>query len=50
MPGGVAAVFHMVAGFAAWVGLFFCCVGFLLTAALYCLSIAVLYRDFFMIK
>jgi hypothetical protein len=45
-----ATVFHLVAGFAAWLGLFFCCVGFLFTAPLYCLSISVLYRDFFMIR
>jgi hypothetical protein len=46
----VAAVFHAVAGFVAWVGVCFCGVGFLLTAPLYCMSIAVLYRDFFMMK
>jgi hypothetical protein len=46
----VAALFHATAGFAAWVGLCFCGVGFLLTAPLYCMSIAVLYRDFFMSK
>jgi hypothetical protein len=46
----VAAVFHMAAVFFAWVGLCFCGVGFLLTAPLYVMSIAVLYRDFFMIK
>ena len=40
----------MAAGFAAWLGLCFCGVGFLVTAPLYCLSIAVLYRDFFMVK
>jgi hypothetical protein len=46
----VAAVFHAVAGFVAWMGLCFCGVGFLLTAPVYCMSIAVLYRDFFMVK
>jgi hypothetical protein len=46
----VAAVFHAAAGFVAWMGLCFCGVGFLLTAPLYCMSIAVLYRDFFMVK
>jgi hypothetical protein len=46
----VAAVFHAVAGFVAWVGVCCCGVGILLTAPLYCLSIAVLYRDFFMLK
>jgi uncharacterized membrane protein len=46
----VAALFHVTAGFAAWVGLCFCGVGFLFTAPLYCMSIAVLYRDFFMVK
>jgi hypothetical protein len=46
----VATLFHVVAGFAASVGLCFCGVGFLLTAPLYCMSIAVLYRDFFMMK
>jgi len=46
----VAAVFHAVAVFVAWMGV--CCagVGLLLTAPLYCLSIAVLYRDFFVLK
>jgi hypothetical protein len=46
----VAAVFHAAAGLAAWVGTCCCGVGFLLTAPLYCLAIAVLYRDFFMVK
>jgi hypothetical protein len=46
----VATVFHMVAGFVAWIGLCLCGIGFLITAPLYCLSIAVLYRDFFMIR
>jgi hypothetical protein len=46
----VATLFHVVASFAASVGLCFCGVGFLLTAPLYCMSIAVLYRDFFMVK
>jgi hypothetical protein len=45
-----ATLFHMVAGFVAWLGLCACGVGFLITAPLYCLAIAVLYRDFFMIK
>jgi hypothetical protein len=45
-----ATVFHLVAGFVSWVGLCFCVVGFVVTAPLYCLSIAVLYRDFFMIQ
>jgi hypothetical protein len=45
-----ATVFHLVAGFVAWLGMCFCVVGFLVTAPLYCLSIAVLYRDFFMIE
>ena len=40
----------MVAGFVAWIGLCLCGVGFLVTAPLYCLSIAVLYRDFFMFE
>jgi hypothetical protein len=46
----VAAVFHAVAGFVAWMGVCCCGVGLLLTAPLYCLAIAVLYRDFFMVK
>jgi hypothetical protein len=46
----VAAAFHVVAGFAAAMGLCFCGVGFLLTAPLYCMAISVLYRDFFMVK
>jgi hypothetical protein len=46
----VATVFHLVAGFVAWMGLCLCGVGFLITAPLYCLSIAVLYRDFFMLQ
>jgi hypothetical protein len=45
-----AAVFHAAAGFVAWAGGCFCCVGSVITAPLYCLSIAVLYRDFFAIK
>lgn len=45
-----ATVFHVVAGFVAWVGVVFCGVGLVITAPLYCLSIAVLYRDFFMGK
>jgi hypothetical protein len=46
----IATLFHATAGFVAWVGLCFCGVGFLVTAPLYCMSIAVLYRDFFMMK
>jgi hypothetical protein len=46
----VATIFHIAAGCAAALGLCFCGVGFLLTAPLYAMSIAVLYRDFFMIK
>jgi hypothetical protein len=46
----VAALFHAVAIFVAWVGLWFCVVGFLFTAPLYCMAIAVLYREFFMMK
>jgi uncharacterized membrane protein len=46
----VATLFHIAASFAASVGLCFCGVGFLFTAPLYCMSIAVLYRDFFRIK
>jgi len=46
----VATLFHVVASFAASVGLCFCGVGFLFTAPLYCLSIALLYRDFFVVK
>jgi hypothetical protein len=46
----VATIFHLTAAFAAWVGICFFCVGFLFTAPLYCTSIAVLYRDFFMVK
>ena len=46
----VATLFHVVASFAASVGLCFCGVGFLFTAPLYCMAIAVLYRDFFTIK
>jgi hypothetical protein len=45
-----ATLFHIVAGFVAWIGFCFCVVGFIVTAPLYCLSIAVLYRDFFMVK
>jgi len=46
----VATLFHIVAGFAAAIGICFCGVGFLLTAPLYSMAIAVLYRDFFVIK
>ena len=45
-----ATVFHVVAGFVSGLGLCLCTVGFLVTAPMYCLSIAVLYRDFFMTK
>ena len=46
----VATVFHMTAGFVAWLGVCLCGVGLLVTAPLYCLSIGILYRDFFMVK
>jgi hypothetical protein len=46
----VVALFHAAAIFVAWVGLWFFVVGFLFTAPLYCMAIAVLYRDFFMMK
>jgi hypothetical protein len=45
-----AAVFHFVAALVASLGLCCCGVGFLITAPLYCMSVAVLYRDFFMAK
>jgi uncharacterized membrane protein len=44
-----ATVFHMVASIVASLGFACCCVGLLLTAPLYTLSIAVLYRDFFLL-
>jgi hypothetical protein len=45
-----AAVFHLAAGFVAWLGVCLCGVGIVLTAPIYCMSIAILYRDFFMAK
>lgn len=45
-----ATVFHIVVSMVAGVGSCLCCVGLLLTAPLYSLSIAVLYRDFFLTK
>jgi hypothetical protein len=46
----VAAVFHAVVSFLSGVGSCFCGVGLVFTAPLYALSIAVLYRDFFLAK
>ena len=43
-----ATVFHIAVSIVAGVGSCLCCVGLLLTAPLYSLSIAVLYRDFFL--
>ncbi len=45
-----ATVFHIVVSMVAGVGSCLCIVGLLLTAPLYSLSIAVLYRDFFLTK
>ena len=45
-----ATVFHIVVSMVAGVGSCLCCVGILLTAPLCSLSIAVLYRDFFLTK
>ena len=45
-----ATVFHMVASMLAGFGFCLCGVGLLLTAPLYSLSIAVLYRDFFLTR
>jgi len=45
-----ATVFHIAVSIVAGVGSCLCCVGLLLTAPLYSLSIAVLYRDFFLTK
>jgi hypothetical protein len=45
-----ATLFHIVVSLVAGVGSCLCCVGLLLTAPLYSLSIAVLYRDFFLTK
>ena len=45
-----ATFFHIVVSLVAGVGTCLCCVGLLLTAPLYSLSIAVLYRDFFLTK
>jgi hypothetical protein len=47
---GRSCVFHTVVSLVAGVGTCFCCVGILLTAPLYSLSVAVLYRDFFLTK
>jgi hypothetical protein len=44
-----ATVFHAVASMVASIGSLCCCVGILFTAPLYVLSIAVLYRDFFLL-
>lgn len=43
-----AAVFHLVLWAIAGIGWFFCRVGLLLTAPIYSLAIAALYRDFFL--
>lgn len=43
----MASVFHLVVSFFSGIGSCLCCVGLLVTAPLYVLSIAVLYRDFF---
>lgn len=45
-----ATAFHLVLWAIAGSGSCFCCVGLLFTAPLYSLSIAVLYRDFFLAK
>jgi hypothetical protein len=46
----MATAFHTVAYLLAGVGFCLFCVGLLLTMPLYCLSIAVLYHDFFLAK
>jgi hypothetical protein len=46
----MASVFHLLAWLITGIGLCFCFVGILLTGPLYTLSIAVLYRDFFLEK
>lgn len=46
----MATVFHFVVSLAAGIGICFFCVGMFFTMPLYCLSIAVLYRDAFMGK
>jgi uncharacterized membrane protein len=45
-----AALFHLVLGLLAFAGMCLCCVGILITLPLYSLSIAVLYRDFFLAR
>ncbi len=46
----MAAVFHAAASFLSGLGSCCCGVGLVFTAPLYALSIAVLYRDFFLAK
>jgi hypothetical protein len=45
-----AAAFHFVANLIAGLGACVFCVGILFTMPLYCLSVSVLYRDFFLDK
>jgi hypothetical protein len=45
-----AAVFHFFATLISSLGIFCCGVGIFFTMPIYCLSIAVLYRDFFLVK
>ncbi len=45
-----ATLFHLAVWFLASLGGALCCVGIVITAPLYSLSIAVLYRDFFLAK
>jgi uncharacterized membrane protein len=46
----VAALFHAAVGFVASLGACCCGIGLIVTAPLYCTAIAVLYRDFFVMK
>lgn len=45
-----AAAFHVVTSFLSGIGTCFFCIGILLTGPIYVLSIAILYRDFFLAK
>ncbi|WP_406695690.1 hypothetical protein V5E97_32265 [Singulisphaera sp. Ch08] len=45
-----ATLFHVVTSFLSGIGTCFFCVGILLTGPIYVLSIAILYRDFFLAK
>jgi hypothetical protein len=42
-----ATIFHFVLSLVSWSGAILCGIGLIFTAPLYCLSLAVLYRDFF---